>query len=347
MTETTTDPAAKHEDDTVLVDAAELQRFAEQVLGAIGARPDDARDMATQIVTSELSGHESHGLRRLPEYVARVQSGATDPAATTEIEIDRGSVVRLHSARGFGHLALRDATTVAIDRARRHGIAGVALHGSDYAGRLIDFAEQAAEAGVALLVFTNNSGSGQVVAPPGATEGRLSTNPIAFGIPRAQAPHLVIDLATSAVAMGRVSEWRDRGETIPEEWASGDVLHPFGGAKGFALSLVAEALAGSLTGAGTVSDGPGADGQGVFLVAIDVAAMRPLAEFTADLDAAAAHITSAPVAEGAAPVRLPGEGSFATAERRRAEGTPLQRFTWDEMGRLAELCGVAPLSPRA
>ena len=116
----------------------------------------------------------------------------------------------------------------------RTGLRGIAVYNSQFAGRISFFCEEAADAGVATLFFVNDSGSGHDVAPPGGTDGRISTNPIAAGVPRAKAPHLVLDIATSTVAMGRLSEWRDRGEVIPAEWVTPTgVLKPFGGFKGF------------------------------------------------------------------------------------------------------------------
>ncbi len=327
---------------TVRGEAGELQRFAAEVLAAVGVRSDDAWEMADQIMGSELAGHESHGLRRLAEYVARVDEGFADPAAVPVIDLDHGSLARIDGRRGFGHLVMREATDLAIARARAHGIAGIGVHGGEYAGRFADFCERAAEAGVATVLFANDSGAGQVVAPPGGLQGRLSTNPIAAGIPRASAPHLVLDMATSAVAIGRLSEWRDRGEPIPREWADEHGVMQFaGGAKGFGLALIAEALAGALTTAGTVSERPAPDQQGVFMIAVDVAGMRPLGDFTAEVERFAAYIKDTPVAPGSPSVRLPGESSARTAHQRTAHGVPVQSFTWAALGRLADRFGLA------
>ena len=329
---------------TVRANADDLVRFTEQILQRLGTPDADAHDMAVQIVNSELAGHESHGMRRLPEYVERAASGHADPRADITIEIDTGSLVRVNGNRGFGHLVVRDATRIAVERAKRHGIAGIAVRGSEWAGRFVDFVAWAADQRVATLLFANDSGSGQVVAPPGGLEPRLSTNPIAFGIPRASGAHLVLDMATSAVAMGRVSEWRDRGEQIPDEWVTGGVLQFLGGVKGFGLALVAEALAGALSGAGTVSPDPSEDHQGVFLIAIDVARLRDLDEFAAEVDSVADYVKSAPIMPGAAPIRFPGEGTTATAARRRVDGVPVQRFTWKQMSALAERFNVSPVA---
>ena len=327
---------------TVVCDARALTSFARSVLHAIGLRDSDARYMAEQIVASDLAGHESHGVRRLSEYVRRAKEGYADPTASAVIELDHGSLVRINGHRGFGHLIMRDATEIAIQRSRSHGIAAVAVHNSEYAGRFADFCEHAASAGIATILFANDSGAGQDVAPPGGLEGRLSTNPIAAGIPRAASPHLVLDMATSTVAMGRVAEWRDRREEIPSDWITRQgTLQPFGGVKGFGLALVAEALGGALTTAGTVSAAPAAERQGVLLIAIDVSRLRALDEFIAQVESFVHHVIDTPVSPGAAPIRMPGEGSAETARIRRAEGIPVQPFTWRELTRLAADFGLA------
>lgn len=333
-------------DAVVIADATDLLRFVTEVLVALGTEDAAAADMAGQIVGSEIAGHESHGLRRLPEYVAHARRGGAQPASTGRIELDRGSLVRIDGERGFGHVVMTLATRLAVERARVHGIAAVTVRNAAEAGRFADFCERAAAQGIATLVFVNDGGGGQVMAPPGGTEARLSTNPIAFGFPRAAAPHLVVDMATSAVAMGRVSEWRDRGEPIPPEWATEDgVLLPVGGVKGFGLALIAEALGGALASAGTVSAEAEDSAQGVLLIAIDAAALRPLPDLTEEVERFVAYVRDVPRAPGAASVRIPGESSALTARQRLSQGSPVQEFSWAAMHRLAEEFSLRPPGP--
>jgi uncharacterized oxidoreductase len=327
----------------VLCQAVDLTAFGQSVLRAIGMQGGDAQYMATQIVASDLAGHESHGMRRLPKYVARARQGWADPIATPIIELDLGALVRLNGQAGFGHVVMRDATAIAVERARSHGIAAVAVHNCEYAGRFADFCEYAASKGVVTLLFVNDGGAGQDVAPPGGLEGRLSTNPVAAGVPRSCSPHLVLDMATSSVAMGRLSEWRDRGESVPPDWVTTTgALQHFGGIKGFGLALIAEALGGALTTAGTVTAAPtNKELQGVFLIAIDVGHLRNVDEFTAEVDAFTSYIADTPLAPGAAPIQMPGEHSAETAKQRAAHGVPIRSFTWHQMARLADELGLA------
>ena len=128
---------------------------------------------------------------------------------------------------------MRDVTDLAVERARAHGIAGIALRNSSHAGRIADFCARGARGGVAILFWFNDSGGGRNVAPYGGDAARLATNPIGAGIPRASEPHLVLDMSTSVIARGRLAEWLDRGEEIGPDWLTpGGAIRPSGGYKG-------------------------------------------------------------------------------------------------------------------
>ncbi|AQW55985.1 Ldh family oxidoreductase [Streptomyces violaceusniger] len=322
--------------ETILCLPGELRGFAASVLTRIRMDEADADFMAGVIVASDLAGHESHGMRRLPEYVGRWRAGKANPSARPVIELDSGAVLRLDGRRGYGHIVLRDATDLAVRRARRHGIAAVAVRRAEHAGRLADYCDRAAAEGIALLLFANDAGAGQDVAPPGGLRPRLATNPIAVGIPRAKAPHLVLDMSTSVVAAGRLAEWRDRGEPIPADWVTETgVLRPAGGVKGFGLAMVVEALAGALTGAGTVSAHPEHDDQGTLVIAVDITSFRPMAGFVAEVEQFIAYVRDVPLESEGQPVRMPGESGAQTSRQRAADGVPVQEFTWRRLEELA------------
>jgi len=316
--------------------AEELRRFTAAVLEAIGMRPEDAAFAAEVIVDSDLAGHESHGMRRVPEYVDRAARGLLAADARPVVELDFGALVRMDGRNALGHIALRDVTDLAVERARSHGIAGVALRRSSYAGRIADYCARGARAGVAIMFWLNDCGAGQAVAPHGGDAPRLSTNPIGVGIPRAREPQLVLDMSTSVVALGRVAEWRDRGLPIPPGWLTpGGAIRPCGGHKGTGLALVAEALAGILTLAGSVSSEPQADGQGAFCAAIDIARLRPLDEFTAEMERMLAYVRDVPLEPGAEAVRFPGELGAESRSDRLRHGVPVQPFCWERLERIA------------
>ena len=280
--------------------------IARDVTERMGASSDDAVRVAELLVRAEVGGHPGHGLRRLRQYANGWRKGTIVPSARPEIVRDEGTALTLDGRRALGQVVCTLAADLAARRALEHGVAAVAVRHSGHAGRLADYADRACGHGAALLLFANDSGAAQGVAPPGALEARLSTNPLAAGVPRARAPHLVIDLSTSVVAHGKVRVLEDAGEPVPEAWARDGLLQPLGGAKGFALALLVEALAGVVSGAGASSANPGPDDQGVFMLAFDPARFGQPAELAGRLDAMLAYVLAAPLEPGAEPLRAPG-----------------------------------------
>lgn len=323
----------------MIVAARELTRFVGEALVAVGMREADAAAMAGELVAADLAGDSACGVRMLPGYVDACRSGVVVPDAVPRVELDHGGVLRVDGGGGFGQVTFRLVADLVVERARAHGVCAVAVRNTFYVGRVGDLCERAARRGVVSLAFLTCAGGLQVVAPPGADEGRLSTNPVAAGVPRSDpaGPPLVVDLATSVVAAAQVAQARERGEPVPAHWVTpSGALRPMAGGKGFALALVAEALGGALAGAGVVGPDPGPAGQGALVIGLDVAWWRPLAEFTADLDAALDHVRGAPVPVGEPPVRIPGERAAATTAQRRADGVPLAEATWHALHQLAE-----------
>jgi hydroxycarboxylate dehydrogenase B len=290
------------------ITTAQALRFARDVAERIGASPGDAERTAELLVRAEVNGHPSHGLRRLVQYAEATRAGTIVPSARAEIVRDEGSTVTVDGHRALGQVVCTLATDLAVERAREHGVAAVAVRRSGHCGRLADYADRACGQGVVLLAFANDSGAEQTVAPPGGLAARLSTNPLAAGVPRPEPPHLVIDLATSVAAFGKVRVLQEAGQPVPEEWMRGGLLQPLGGAKGFALALLVEALAGVVSGAGAVSADPGPDDQGIFLLAFDPARFGEPAGLAERVESMLGYVTDVPREPGAEPLRIPGSG---------------------------------------
>ncbi|PQZ95781.1 hypothetical protein CQ018_00260 [Arthrobacter sp. MYb227] len=328
----------------VAFETAELRDFTVQCMSAVGANQTDAHYMADQLLSAEIGGHASHGLRKLPEYIDRALEGNVNPAATATIEKDTGALLAMNGNRTHGHFALRDATALAVQRAKAHGVSAVSVRDSDFAGRFAPFCEEAAEAGVVTLIFGNNNGSLQSMLPPGGTQPRLSTNPIAAGVPRAQAPHMVIDFATSQVASSRLHFDREGGNETPGDWVGADGhLKPFGGFKGFGLALLVEALGGALSGSDTVSARESKQAQGTLIIALDVAQVRDLNDYTAQVEEFIEHVKNTELEPGASPVRAPGENTPTAAQLASVKSINLRESTAQNLERIAQKLGlVAP-----
>jgi len=327
--------------DGTLVDHAELFRFIAEVLQAVGTPVDSAAEMANQMVASDLAGHESHGIRRLREYAYRARDGFVNPAAVPTVEQDSGSLVSVDGQTNYGHLVMPFATDLLIERTRLHGIAAVTVKNCDPAGRFADFCDHAANEGIAVFMFMNVGGGAIDVAPPGGAEARIATNPIAAGVPREGAPNLVMDMATSAVAKGRLSDAQERGTEIDNDWLNqSGVLVPLGGVKGFALSVIAEALAGSLSSAGTVGPEVADARQGVLAIGIDIQKLRPLDDFKKDVAKFATHLKLTPLEPGANEIRMPGESTAINTKIRRESGITIHPVIWERLVELAEVFSV-------
>jgi uncharacterized oxidoreductase len=315
-----------------------------QLLAALGADGPAATETIEHLLLAEDAGHPSHGLRMLRSIAEAVEQGHLDPAATPVVEMVSGSVARIDGRLGLGPPIGRFATAEAVRLAKIHGTSAVAVRAAGHMGRLAPYAELAAARGCVLFVCANDGGANQHVVPAGGQEGRLSTNPIAFGIPRRTPPHLVVDMATSAYAHGTLDALGEAGRPSPDDalLAGGDgLLLPLGGHKGFALGLVVEALAGALTGAGVVSAVEPPESQGALMVAIDVAAFGSPKRATQDVEAAIAWVRTSASLDGK-PIRIPGENRTGSAGGKVAIASRL----WDLLVELSDRLGVRPPDPQ-
>ncbi len=325
--------------EPVKVDWALAHAWGRELLTSLGADTQGAVQTMDHLLAAEDAGHPSHGLRMLISIALAVEHGHLDPAAQPVVEMTGSSVARIDGRRGLGPPIGRFATAEAIRLARVHGTSAVAVRAAGQMGRLAPFADTAASNACALFMCANDGGANQHVVPPGGIEGRLSTNPIAFGIPRPEPPHLIIDMATSSYAHGALDWLREAGRQLPEDAllrGEKDLILPMAGHKGFALGLMVEALAGALTGAGVVSPAPPPGSQGALIVAIDLAALGPAPEITRTLEAAIAWVRSASCVDGE-PVRIPGEHRVAGAGVEVAIVAPV----WSRLVELSAKLGVS------
>lgn len=231
---------------------------AAALLGACGVPGPEAGLTAMALALAEHWGLGSHGLMRLPYYLARLSAGGVRADAKLTAVRDSGPVVAFDGQDGLGHWQAWRAAQTAADRCARYGLAAVSVGSSSHCGALGIYTLPVVEAGYVGLVFSN----GPAVMPPwGGRTPLLSTSPLAAGIPCRPRP-AIIDMATSAVARGRIAERAQAGEPLPQGWALdcagapttdpvaalGGMLAPLGGAKGYALALLVEALTGAVTG---------------------------------------------------------------------------------------------------
>jgi uncharacterized oxidoreductase len=335
----------------------QLHELATRIFAALGAPEPDARWIATLLVRANLRGHDSHGVIRIPQYVASVRRGETNPrpAITTSQETPTTAVV--DGDLGFGQVVARRATEVALDRAAVHGLGGVGVRRSNHVGRLADYVEMAAERGYVGLMWTNAATAVSVV-PHGGVERRLSTNPLAIAVPGPNGGvALSVDMATSVVAEGKVRVKRNRKEPLPVGWAIDGKgapvtdstgfygppragLLPMAAHKGTALGLVVEVMAGILSGAGAIGAATGPVLNGSFILLVDVARFLPLDSFTRQVSDLVTWVKSSQPAAGVAGVLVPGEPEARMERERGAQGVPVEDETWSQIETIAAELGV-------
>jgi uncharacterized oxidoreductase len=335
------------QDDEKRFSAAMLAELGARVFVAAGSSADEARLISEHLVEANLVGHDSHGVIRIKKYVDWSKAGQVLPNRHVELVADRGAALLLDGGFGYGQVLGREAMALAAGRAAKFGFAVAALRNAGHLGRIGAWAEQLAAAGYASFHFVNTSGFGILVAPHGGSDRRLSANPIAAGAPVKDGPPLILDIATSVIAEGKIQVARNKHAKIapgqvldgagrptddPEAFYArppGAIL-PFGGHKGSGLSLFCEILAGSLTGGFASNPKTPTAGRlvnNMTSMVFDPAAFAGKDFFDDDLARLMAWTKASPSREPGAAVLLPGDIEIALRRDRTVNGIPLDPET--------------------
>ncbi|MPV89313.1 Ldh family oxidoreductase [Georgenia ruanii] len=329
-----------------------LHRITTSVFKAVGTPEDIASDVAEVLVDNHLAGHDSHGVLRIAQYLQWIREGRIVPHARPEVLAETTSTALIRGHMGFGQSVALAATDLATTKAKENGAAAVSVVDLGHTGRLGAFTERAARRGVVMFMTVGRGGPPMTV-PYGGAEPSLGTNPVAFSLPRGPHAPVTLDYATSAIANGKLMLARAKGEPVPEgaivdregapttdpeDYFAGGHLLPFGGHKGYALAVIADLLAGPLTGADRYSGAVMETGVFIFAVASD--AFRPEPDYLHAMDSVTRRITDVPAAPGFDAVLLPGEPESQTRGVRTADGIPLPAQTLAELARIATGLGL-------
>lgn len=338
------------------VDAGHLASHVTSLLEAMAVPHGDAATVAACLVAADLDGVSSHGVGRLPFYCRRLALGLIEPRPVLRELSRRPAAVLLDAGNALGPVAGRRAMTIASRLAGEAGVGACAVRAGNHLGMMSWYVETAAEEGVVAMAFSNTP---PAMAPPGGRRALLGTNPVAAAFPT-DGPPVVVDMATSLVARGRVRAAEAVGAAIPAGWASGPdglpttdpgralagSLEPMGGAKGFALALMVEALTGVLAGAGVGPEVSGTYAEsgrpsdvGHLFLALDPKAFD--SGFAGRMTQLAAALRQAEPAEGAGPVRVPGDRRRSERAARRRDGIDLDDTLVAELDGLAVKAGSA------
>ncbi len=339
------------------IDADELTDFGAHVLTATGVPAADARLVSDSLVTADLWGHPSHGMLRLGWYVARLRSGAMSAVTEIETVTDLGAVAVLDGRDGVGQVVTDRACRDAVDRASRHGVGVVAVRNSNHFGTAAYWTRRMAAAGCVGILTTNGS---PAMAPWGGREKTVGANPWSIATPGGSHGPVVLDIANTGVARGKIYAALQRGERIPETWAIDadgapttdpaaaidGILLPMAGHKGYGISFLMDVLSGVLTGSSYARDVAGPyvpdrrSGCGHLVLALRIDAVIDPAEFDRRIDDLIATTKAVPRARGVEEVLYPGEPESRAEEEGRRSGAVLPERTLDELRALGRECGV-------
>ena len=342
-----------------IVQADRLTRIGAALLRAAGASDQEADAVATGCVNANLTGHDSHGVIAIPGYIDRIKAGHIVPGAKWMIVQEAPTTTVIDGHWGFGFHVNAQAMALTIEKAKTANVAACTVFRQSHVGRLAAYPLMALREGMIGLATADSGRSPKHVAPFGGREARLGTNPISIAVPSDLEAPFYLDMATSAVAAGKVQLAVARGEQIPQGWIidaegrhttdptqyrKGGALLPLGGSEGYkgsGLAAMVEVLCGLLTGLGFGVEPSGRHNDGCFMAVFNVAAFRPLQQFKAEVAEFARYLKSTPPSEGSSGVFYPGELEYLREQKRKADGIEIEDATWDKLCALATDCGLA------
>ncbi len=346
--------------------AGQLEEFSKALFLAAGIPGGDACVVAASLVGANLRGHDSHGVMRIPFYVAAVKEGRLHPGTELKVTSETPAVIVCDAGWGIGQVQAQRLLKRIIEKAKLVGIACGTMQRSGHIGRVGEYAEIAAADGLAFIAMVNTHGAAPRVAPPGGKRPRLGTNPLCVGVPTGPVgggcDPIVLDFGTSATAEGKVRVKRIAGQQCPPGWLidpdgkpttdpnklygdpPGSIL-PMGGDqayKGFGLALVIDMLAGGLSGGWCARPNaePGLGNDAIFIL-LDPSLFGGAEHFLHEVTGVAAHVRGCPTSEGVREILLPGDPERKTLAERSANGIPIDDGNWKALVDLAGKLGVA------
>ena len=340
-----------------------LRTFIAAAFEAVAVPREDARAIAQLMTQADINGSEGHGVFRLPQYIRRIKGGAVNVKPDIRVEREMAGMALINGDNGMGHLVMKFATEKAIEKAKTAGVAWVGVRWSNHAGPASLYASMPVQHNMIGLYMA--VGSANHLPPWGGLDMLLSTNPIAVAVPAGEEPAVILDMATTVAAYGKVKTKAQRGEMMPEGWmmdrqgkpltdpkrAGEGFLLPIGGYKGYGLALVMGLLAGNLNGAAMGkdvvdfnNDDTSETNTGHTIVAINIAAFQDLQEFKQGMDTLIRDIRNSQRLPGVDHIRLPGEGTHTTRAENEKNGVAMPAALLAALGQLANELGIAPLN---
>ena len=349
--------------EALRIKAPDLENFIARAFEAVDVPSADARTIAELMARADVNGSDGHGVFRLPQYIRRIKGGAVSVRPNISVEREAAGMALVNGDNGMGHLVMRFATEKAIEKAKHAGVAWVGAKCSNHAGPASLYASMALEHDMIGLYMA--VGSANHLPPWGGLDMLLSTNPLAVAVPADEEPPIVLDMATTVAAYGKVKTKAQRGETMPVGWmmdregkpltdpkrASEGFLLPIGDYKGYGLALIIGLLAGTLNGAAMGkevvdfnADDTSVTNTGHAIVAISLEAFGDVAQFKRSVDTLARDLRNSKRLPGVERIWLPGEQSYAKRADNLEHGVPIPAALLASLGQLAGGLGIAPLA---
>lgn len=335
-----------------------VHSFATTILAAAGLPQEQADLAAYHLVESNLLGHDSHGVIRVPGYAKSLRNGDLLPVGNQRVTRETPATLVLDANKSFGIVLAYESMRNAVARAKQHTFGAVAVHQSGHIGRLGAYPPLAVDEDCIGVILLN--GGAPFMAPYGGVSRRLPPNPIAIGVPVADGAPMILDITTSVAAGGKVDVANARGYQLPEGWlVDGDgntvtdpgrfrdpdvAMLPLGGPfgyKGYGLAMMIDAIAGGLSWAGCSAPQPTRGASGYLALAIKIDSFIDVDEFKAETAALVDWVKSSKTMPGHEKIYVPGEIENENRQRRQRDGLMIEQATWDALCSSAESLSVA------
>jgi len=333
------------------IKAEVLEDFCKNILIKLGASEERAEIVSECMILANLRDVDSHGIRRLPVYVQRIEKGLVNPKGKITISLDKKAAVVLDGGLSFGEVVGKCACDIAIEKAKKYGTGIVTCRNTNHFGMAAYYGSYLAENNMIGIVISNANAS---IAPWGGKVSMFGTNPLCIAIPAKDRPHIILDMAMSIVARGKIRAAEEKGEKIPDNWAIGSngkptddpseaikgSLLPIGGPKGYGMALIIDVLSGMFSNARysteikSMFDLSGTSGMGHFFQAIDIETFTSADKFKEKIDDYIKDIKDSPKKEGVTEIYLPGELEYLSMIKKRKEGITLPEEVLKKLQRL-------------
>jgi LDH2 family malate/lactate/ureidoglycolate dehydrogenase len=342
---------------------ADAKAFISKALQSAQVPSADADLVAELMVKSDLVGADGHGIFRLPAYLKRIRAGGINLSPNIHIECEQGATALINGDNALGHLVMNKAVDLAIEKVKQHSVCWIGSHYGNHSGAASVYVRKLAEQGyIGIYMAVGNANH---MAPWGGIDLLLSTNPIAIAVPAGDHPIVLLDIATTVAAYGKVKVAAQKGEPIPEGWmidrqgspitdpqkSSEGSLLPIGGYKGYGLAVMIGLLAGALNnaavGKGTIDFNAHHDlitNTGQTIIAVDPSAFGDRAAFIERVIALVNDLKSSSTLPGVNEIRVPGDGAAKVMAERMHLGIPVAPELLEALNACAKECGMTSLN---